>query len=85
MCRSAARLSPSLSAKNEPRWHPVAKQMVHAWNEGMASVRDPKKSLTLRGLDAAIEAAGFSEPEPPEPHRVTIGRSELLATRQNKK
>lgn len=87
LCESAVEVGQEVieAAKNESRWHPVAKQMVHAWNEGMASVRDPKKSLTLRGLDAAIEAAGFSDPEPPEPSRITIGRSELLATRQNKK
>lgn len=87
LCESAVEVGQEVieAAKNESRWSPVAKQMVHAWNEGMASVRDPKKSLTLRGLSAAIEAAGFSEPEPPEPQRVTIGRSERLATRQDKK
>ena len=87
LCESAVEVGQEVieAAKNESRWSPVAKQMVHAWNEGMASVRDPKKSPTLRGLSAAIEAAGFSDPEPPEPQRVTIGRSERLATRQNKK
>jgi serine/threonine-protein kinase HipA len=59
--------------------------MVHAWNEGMSSLRDPKKSVALRGLDAAITAAGFSEPEPPEPPRVTTGRSELLASSRRKR
>ncbi|MDR1463315.1 MAG: type II toxin-antitoxin system HipA family toxin [Azoarcus sp.] len=81
LCESAVQVGMEVieAARNEPRWHPVAKQMVHAWNEGMASLRDPKKSVKLRGLDAAIAAAGFSDPEPPEQTRVTIGRSELLA------
>jgi serine/threonine-protein kinase HipA len=75
MFRSAAR--PSLSST-----------VVHAWNEGMASLRDPKKSVGVkrfRGLDAAISAADFSDPEPPEQSRVTIGRSELLASQQLKR
>jgi serine/threonine-protein kinase HipA len=53
--------------------------MVHAWSEGMASLRDPKKSASFRGLDAAIAAAGFSDAEPPEQPRAVIGRSELMA------
>ena len=72
------------AAKNEPRWHTVAKHMVHAWNEGMASLRDPKRSVAFKGLDAVIAAAGFSDPEPAEQTRVTIGRSELLAPPRRK-
>jgi serine/threonine-protein kinase HipA len=53
--------------------------MLHAWNEGMVSLRDPKRSAPFIGLDAAITAAGLSDPQPPEQTRVTIGRSELLA------
>ncbi len=81
LCESAVQVGKEVieAARNEPRWRPLAKQMVHAWNEGMASLRDPKRSVALRGLDAAITAAGFSDPDPPEPSRVTIGRSELLA------
>lgn len=87
LCESAVQVGEEVieAARNEPRWRPLAKQMVHAWNEGMASLRDPKKSVALRGLDAAIAAAGFSEPEPPEQSSVTIGRSELLAPQRRKR
>lgn len=87
LCESAVQVGEEVmeAARNEPRWRPVAKQMVHAWNEGMASLRAPKKSIALRGLDAAIAAAGFSDPEPPEQTRVTIGRSELLAPQRRKR
>lgn len=87
LCESAVEVGAEVieAASNEPRWRPLAKQMVHAWNEGMASLRDPKKSVAFRGLDDAITAAGFSDPEPPEPPQVTIGRSELLAPQRRKR
>jgi serine/threonine-protein kinase HipA len=83
LCESAVEVGAEVieAARNEPRWRSVAKQMVHAWNDGMSSLRDPRRSVAFRGLDAAISAAGFSDPEPPERSRVTIGRSELLAPR----
>lgn len=84
LCESAVEVGKEVieAAKNEPRWHPVAKHMVHAWNEGMASLRDPKQSVTFRGLDTAIALAGFSDPAPPERARVITGRSALLAPRR---
>src|SRR6218665_4078155 len=87
LCESAVEVGKEVieAAKNEPCWRPVAKQMVHAWNEGMASLRDPKANVAVRGLDAAIAAAGFSDPEPAEQTRVTIGRSELLAPPRRKR
>lgn len=87
LCESAVEVGAEVieAAKNEPQWRPIAKQMVHAWNEGMTSLCDPKKSVGTRGLDAAIIAAGFSEPEPPEQNRVTIGRSDLLAPQRHKR
>ncbi len=87
LCESAVEVGKEViqASKNEPRWRPVAKQMVHAWNEGMASVRDSKMTVSLRGLGPAIAAAGFSDPEPPEPTHVTIGRSELLAAPRPKR
>jgi serine/threonine-protein kinase HipA len=87
LCESAVTVGAQVieAAKNEPRWHAVARQMVHAWNEGMSSLRDPKRSAAFKGLDAAIAAAGFSDPEPPEATRVTIGRSELLAPPRRKR
>ncbi len=81
LCESAVEVGREMiaAAKNEPRWHDIAKQMLHAWNEGMASVRSARKDTKLKGLTEYIEAAGFSDPTPPERPRV-IGRSELLAT-----
>ena len=69
------------AARNEPQWRGVAKQMLHAWNDGMESLRSPKKNVKLKGLSKAIEAAGFSAAQPPDPAREVIGRSPLLAKR----
>ncbi|ANN79176.1 type II toxin-antitoxin system HipA family toxin [Bordetella flabilis] len=66
------------AARNERRWHVVATQMVHAWNDGMASLRSPKSPVAFRGLDEAIAQAGLSTPARPEKGREVIGRSELL-------
>lgn len=66
------------AARNETCWHTVAKHMVHAWNEGMASLRSPKSLVAFRGLDDAIAQAGFSDPERPESRPTVLGRSELL-------
>lgn len=87
LCESAVEVGAEVieAANNAPHWRPIAKQMVHAWNEGMASLRDPKKPVALRCLDAAITAGGFSDPEPPEQIAVTIGRSELLAPQRRKR
>jgi serine/threonine-protein kinase HipA len=64
------------AAKNEPAWRDVAKHMVHAWNEGMETLRSPRAAPHLRGLDTAITEAGFSGPRAPERNREQIGRSE---------
>jgi serine/threonine-protein kinase HipA len=87
LCESAVEVGKEViqDSKSEQRWRPIAKQMVHAWNEGMSSIRDPKITVSLKGLDPAIAEAGFSDPKPPEPTRVTIGRSELLAAPRPKR
>lgn len=87
LCDSAVTTGGELieAARNEPRWHGVARQMLHAWNDGMESLRSPKKAAPLRKLSAAIEAAGFSDPEPPQSDRISIGRSELLARPRKKR
>lgn len=75
------------AAKIEPVWCEVAKHMVRAWNEGMETLRSLKAAPHFRGLDSAIEGAGFSGPSKPERSREVIDRSELLASnteRQNK-
>jgi serine/threonine-protein kinase HipA len=83
LCDSAVAVGHELieAARNEPQWHTVAKQMLHAWDDGMASLRSPKKSLQFKGLQPAIEAAGFSAPQPAENPREVIGRSPLLGKR----
>jgi len=80
LCESAVEVGQEVitAAKNEPRWHTVAKQMVHAWNAGIGTLRSPKSLHAFRGLDPAIAQAGFSEPERPESQHTVMGRSELL-------
>ncbi len=51
--------------------------MVHAWDEGMASLRSTRMEKKYRGLSPHIEAAGIPDPVPPE-RAEPIGRSELL-------
>jgi serine/threonine-protein kinase HipA len=82
LCESAIEVGREVieAAKNEPRWRTVAKGMVHAWNEGTSSLRDMRGAKRLKGLTKQIQAAGFSDPTPPEPRR-SSGQSELLARR----
>ena len=86
LCDSAVEVGHQISeaARNEPQWHGVAKQMLHAWNDGMKGLCSSKKSVLQRSLSEAIEAAGFSDPEPPEKDKILIGRSELLAQPRKK-
>lgn len=84
LCESAVEVGNEViaAAKNEPAWRDVAKQMVHAWNEGMQTLRSPKTAPHFRGLDTAIEEAGLSGPRKPERSREVIGRSELLVKKR---
>jgi serine/threonine-protein kinase HipA len=77
LCESAVEVGREIieAAKNESRWHDIAKQMLHAWNDGMASLHSIRMEGRYKRLSADIEAAGFSDPTPPEPPQV-IGRSE---------
>jgi serine/threonine-protein kinase HipA len=36
------------AARNEPQWRHVAKQMLHAWDEGMTSFRSLKKKPAIQ-------------------------------------
>ncbi len=80
VCESAVETGQEMieAAKNEPRWHGITKQMVYAWDEGMASLRSVRRDVKYRGLKADIEAARFSEPDPPI-RAQAVGRSELMA------
>ncbi len=85
LCESAVVVGREVieAAKNEPAWRDVAKHMVHAWNVGMETLRSAKSAPRYRGLEAEIEAAGFSGPLKPEPSRTQVGRSELLAKKRS--
>ncbi|MDR8031861.1 HipA N-terminal domain-containing protein [Burkholderia cenocepacia] len=72
------------AAKNETRWHWIAKQMLHAWNEGMGSLRSAKPQVVLKALTPVIEAAGFSDADQADNAKAIIGRSELLANHDKK-
>lgn len=87
LCESAVEIGRTVIAagKNEPRWRNTAKQMVHSWNDGMASLRNPKQAAHVKGLDQAIADAGFSASKAAQPQREVIGRSELLASRGRKR
>lgn len=86
VCQSAVEVGREMieAAKNEPRWHDIVKQMVYAWNHGMASLRSARGDKQYRGLSADMEAAKFSDPEPIERPEV-IGRSELMAKPKRRK
>ena len=87
LCDSAVGVGKEVAqaAKNEPQWQYIAKQMLHAWNEGIQSLRNPKPSVPVGGLTPVIESAGFSDPEPPIGTRKVVGRSEPLAGPKRKK
>jgi serine/threonine-protein kinase HipA len=86
LCESAVETGKEViaAAREHPAWHTVAKQMLHAWNEGMASLRSMRPEKAYKQLTPHIESAGFSDPEPPAPARV-IGRSEGLASRSRRR
>ncbi len=65
-------------SKNETRWRDITAQMLHAWNDGMASLRSVKGGLRFERLSADIEAAALPEPQQP-PRQEKVGRSVLLA------
>ena len=77
LCESAVETGREMTeaARNEPRWRDITKQMLHAWNEGMASVHSVRKDDKLRRLTPHSVAAGFSDAAPPERPEV-IGRSQ---------
>lgn len=80
LCESALEVGRELAeaARNETRWQDIARRMLHAWDEGISALSGSKKAGKPLSLKSETEAAGFSEPEPPEPPTV-IGKSELLS------
>ncbi|MNX80730.1 hypothetical protein D3C86_1123980 [compost metagenome] len=83
LCESAVEVGREVieAAKNEPQWRWIAKQMVHAWNDGMCGLRSSKLDARYRSLDAAISEAGYEAADAPVDTSRVIGRSEGLAAR----
>lgn len=81
LCESAVDVGREIveASSDEKQWRWVAKQMLHAWNDGMASLRSVKPTSRMRSLTPLIDAAGFSDADQPESARQVIGRSDLLA------
>jgi serine/threonine-protein kinase HipA len=80
VCESAVEVGREIiqAAKNDTRWLGIAKQMLRVWNDGITSLRHVKGETSRITLTEDINAAGFSDPLPPESAPVT-GHSELLA------
>ena len=59
LCESAVETGKEViaAAKQNPAWHTIAKQMLHAWNEGMASLRSPPSEKVHGEVTPHIEAA----------------------------
>lgn len=86
LCESAVDTGKEViaAAKENPAWHTIARQMLHAWNEGTASLQSPRSETRYKLLTPHIESAQFSAPEPPDPARI-VGRSEGLASRSKRR
>lgn len=83
ICEAVVSVTPRViaSTKSHPHFHETGKRMLHAWNDGMNGVR-LQKLWSLPTLQAEIESAKFSDPEPVKPTvREKVGRSRLLAPR----
>lgn len=82
MCEAALETGKEViaAAKSRPEWHDVAKNMVHAWNDGIEAMCSPKQDVARRGLAGAIEEAHFSGPDKPLPDE-KFGQSPLLPKR----
>lgn len=81
LCESAVEVGKEVveAAKNESRWRWIAKQMIHAWNDGMCALRSPKLDKQYRGLDPLIDEAHLDAADAPLKTATVVGRSEGLA------
>ncbi|MEY4713597.1 MAG: hypothetical protein RIS88_3047 [Pseudomonadota bacterium] len=83
ICEAMVKVSPRVveAARTHAGFAAIAPRMLHAWNEGMNSLR-LQKTWSLPGLTEVIAHAGWTgaaRPKPPKPEKV--GRSPLLAPR----
>lgn len=83
ICEAIVQVTPQVIAatKQYPAFYETGKRMLHAWNDGMNSLR-LQKTWSLPSLDEPIAAAKFSDPQPISAAKVEkIGRSPLLGKR----
>lgn len=83
ICEAMLSVTPELIAATQEHegFLEIGKRMLHAWNDGMNSLR-LQKTWNLPSLDEAIATAKFSDPKPMNPtQQEKIGRSPLLAPR----
>ncbi|MEY4564282.1 MAG: hypothetical protein RLZZ618_3559 [Pseudomonadota bacterium] len=83
ICEAIVQVTPQVVAATAqyPAFLETGKRMLHAWNDGMNSLR-LQKTWSLSTLDKAIEAAKFSDPKPASPTQPEkMGPSPLLGRR----
>ncbi|TWO70024.1 type II toxin-antitoxin system HipA family toxin [Caenimonas sedimenti] len=69
------------AARDYPAFGAIGPRMLHAWNEGLNSLR-LQKTWSLPTLSDKIEEAGWADIDPPKPPKPKkIGRSPLLGER----
>jgi serine/threonine-protein kinase HipA len=87
LCESVVSVGQEVAqaAKNDTQWRWIAKQMLHAWNDGMETLRSSKPATQLRQLTHIIEMTGFSDTDKPEHARQVFGRSDLMAVPTKKR
>ncbi|WP_230177658.1 hypothetical protein [Aquabacterium sp. CECT 9606] len=80
ICEAIVQVTPQVveATRQHPSFVETGKRMLHAWNDGMNSLR-LQKTWSLPSLDAPIAAAKFSDPLPIKGRKAEkIGRSPLL-------
>ena len=83
ICEAIVEVTPQVfeATKKHPMFYETGKRMLHAWNDGMSSLR-LQKTWSLPSLDEPIAAAKFSDPHPVKRQKTEkIGRSPLLGQR----
>jgi len=73
------------ASKNEPQWREMTKHMLHAWNEGMNSLRQTKSPQVSSVIEVLLDEEGFSGILKHKEEKVSYGRSELLGGRKRGK
>jgi serine/threonine-protein kinase HipA len=66
LCDSAVSVGHQViaAAHDEPRWYGIARRMLQAWDEGIASLRCAKRAVAVQGLAPLLETAGVGAAQP---------------------